>query len=286
MPRGHPGQVKQTTKKLGNHGNLPGPGPGRPKGVPNKVNRDLKEALSACGQSRRRQGRVDWLSQEAGRVTKPVGVHDGAVQAPAVDAGGKSGRAAHRRARLLHSGRGLKPMTKPVVRKPGVYRDMETRRAYRRAWMAAARARASTRSGEAAARKKEPVAANPQKSNRAIAAETGVAFKTIARARASGVSNDTPEKTIGLDGKSYPEGRPKIRIPNNWAPRDYQMNVWRYLERGGKRAICVWHRRAGKDDVCLHWAAASWRRPVGPVRRREGFFLNVTPSCWRKCQSA
>jgi hypothetical protein len=49
MPRGHPGQVKQTTKKqttkkLGNHGNLPGPGPGRPKGVPNKVNRDLKEA--------------------------------------------------------------------------------------------------------------------------------------------------------------------------------------------------------------------------------------------------
>ena len=54
-----------------------------------------------------------------------------------------------------------------------------------------------------------------------------------------------------------PDGRPKIRIPYNWAPRDYQMNVWRYLERGGKRAICVWHRRAGKDDVCLHWAAAS-----------------------------
>ena len=44
MPRGHPGQVKQTAKKLGNHGNLPGPGPGRPKGVPNKVNRDLREA--------------------------------------------------------------------------------------------------------------------------------------------------------------------------------------------------------------------------------------------------
>ena len=142
-------------------------------------------------------------------------------------------------------------------RKPGVYRDMEARRAYRRAWMAAARARASTKSGEAAARQKEPVAAHPQKSNRAIAAETGVAFKTVARARASGVSNDTHEKTIGLDGKSYPEGPPKIRIPNNWAPRDYQMNVWRYLERGGKRAICVWHRRAGKDDVCLHWAAAS-----------------------------
>src|ERR1700721_1323651 len=146
---------------------------------------------------------------------------------------------------------------KGAKRKPGVYRDMEARRAYRRAWMAAARARASTKSGEAAARKKEPVAAHPQKSNRAIAAETGVAFKTVARAQASGGPNDTPEKTIGLDGKSYPEGRPKIRIPNNWAPRDYQMNVWRYLERGGKRAIGVCHRRAGKDDVCLHWAAAA-----------------------------
>jgi len=47
-----------------------------------------------------------------------------------------------------------------------------------------------------------------------------------------------------------------IRIPHNWAPRTYQKNVWRYLENGGKRAICIWHRRAGKDDVCLHWAAA------------------------------
>jgi hypothetical protein len=28
----------------------------------------------------------------------------------------------------------------------------------------------------------------------------------------------------------------KICIPNNSGPRAYQMNVWRYLERGGKRA--------------------------------------------------
>ena len=47
-----------------------------------------------------------------------------------------------------------------------------------------------------------------------VAAETGVVFKTVARARASGVSFGTPEKTIGL------EGPPKIRIPNNWAPRE------------------------------------------------------------------
>ena len=63
---------------------------------------------------------------------------------------------------------------KPVVHKdaplqgkrmPSVCRDPDKRRAYKTAWQA--KARASTKSGEAAARKKEPVAAHSQKSNRA-----------------------------------------------------------------------------------------------------------------------
>lgn len=41
------------------------------------------------------------------------------------------------------------------------------------------------------------------------------------------------------------------------------MPFWRYLEGGGKRAIGVWHRRAGKDDVMMHWAAVSaMQRPA------------------------
>jgi phage terminase large subunit len=47
----------------------------------------------------------------------------------------------------------------------------------------------------------------------------------------------------------------RIRLPNNWRPRDYQLPLFSYLENGGKRAINIWHRRAGKDEVCLHWAA-------------------------------
>jgi hypothetical protein len=41
--------VKKTANKpgLGRYGNLPGPGPGRPKGVPNKFNGELKEAILA-----------------------------------------------------------------------------------------------------------------------------------------------------------------------------------------------------------------------------------------------
>jgi len=69
MPRGHPGQVKQTTKKpkkLGNHGNLPGPGPGRPKGVPNKINRDLKEAyLLAANLAGGKEGLIGYLKKQA-----------------------------------------------------------------------------------------------------------------------------------------------------------------------------------------------------------------------------
>src|ERR1700732_4209914 len=71
MPRGHPGQVKQTTKKqttkkLGNHGNLPGPGSGRPKGVPNKDNRDLKEAvLMAANLAGGKEGLIGYLKKQA-----------------------------------------------------------------------------------------------------------------------------------------------------------------------------------------------------------------------------
>jgi hypothetical protein len=45
--------------------------------------------------------------------------------------------------------------------------------------------------------------------------------------------------------------RVKITIPhNNWRPRPHQENLWNYLADGGKRAVAIWHRRAGKDEVC------------------------------------
>lgn len=54
-----------------------------------------------------------------------------------------------------------------------------------------------------------------------------------------------------------------IRLPaNNWRPRWYQKPLWLYLWRGGDRAVSIWHRRAGKDDVCLHWTAVSAHRKI------------------------
>lgn len=56
---------------------------------------------------------------------------------------------------------------------------------------------------------------------------------------------------------------PTINLPNNWQPRPLQRPLWDYLERGGKRAVAVWHRRFGKDDVSLHWTAVAAFTRIG-----------------------
>lgn len=57
----------------------------------------------------------------------------------------------------------------------------------------------------------------------------------------------------------------EIELPaNGWRPRAYQMGAWGALERGVKRLALAWHRRAGKDDICLHWTATAAMERVGP----------------------
>lgn len=41
------------------------------------------------------------------------------------------------------------------------------------------------------------------------------------------------------------------------------MATWQALERGYKRVVCVWHRRAGKDSLCLHWTTVAAIERVG-----------------------
>ena len=48
----------------------------------------------------------------------------------------------------------------------------------------------------------------------------------------------------------------KLILPaGGWKPRPYQQKLWNALEGGCKRAIAVWHRRAGKDEIALNFAA-------------------------------
>jgi hypothetical protein len=77
-----------------------------------------------------------------------------------------------------------------------------------------------------------------------------------------------------------------IRLPaERWKPRDYQLPVWRYFENGGKRAVCVWHRRAGKDEFCLHLAAVKaqerpatyWHMLPEAAQARKAIWEAVNP---------
>lgn len=56
----------------------------------------------------------------------------------------------------------------------------------------------------------------------------------------------------------------KVELPFEYDPRDYQIPVWKYMqELGPKRAVCVWHRRAGKDLFAVNMIACKAHERVG-----------------------
>jgi hypothetical protein len=54
-----------------------------------------------------------------------------------------------------------------------------------------------------------------------------------------------------------------VLLPHGWRPRPYQARLWKYLKAGGLRADVVAHRRWGKDEVALHFAAERAHKRVG-----------------------
>jgi len=63
----------------------------------------------------------------------------------------------------------------------------------------------------------------------------------------------------------------RIQIPaNGWRPRAYQNRLWNYLENGGKRAVAVYHRRAGKDEVFMHFSNVA-------AHQRKGNYWHMLP---------
>ena len=62
-----------------------------------------------------------------------------------------------------------------------------------------------------------------------------------------------------------------ITVPHDWRPRDYQLHLWKYLEKGGKRAVAVWHRRAGKDLLSVNFCATQ-------AIKRKGLYWHLLPT--------
>lgn len=81
-----------------------------------------------------------------------------------------------------------------------------------------------------------------------------------------------------------------IQLPNSWRPRPYQRKLWRYLERGGTRALEIAHRRWGKDEVCLHWAAVAahlkpatyWHMLPLATQARKAIWEAINPHTGRR----
>ena len=63
----------------------------------------------------------------------------------------------------------------------------------------------------------------------------------------------------------------EITLPYNYDPRDYQMPLWTFLEGGGKRAVAIWHRRAGKDLMAVNWTVTS-------AIERPGLYWHLLPT--------
>lgn len=57
----------------------------------------------------------------------------------------------------------------------------------------------------------------------------------------------------------------EVLLPHNWRPRNYQMPVWSYFQNtaGPRRAVCLWHRRAGKDLLAVNLIAVEAFKRVG-----------------------
>lgn len=54
-----------------------------------------------------------------------------------------------------------------------------------------------------------------------------------------------------------------IVLPHNWLVRPHQENFGRaMMQEGKKRAVCVWHRRAGKDSASLNFTAVAAHQQV------------------------
>jgi hypothetical protein len=63
----------------------------------------------------------------------------------------------------------------------------------------------------------------------------------------------------------------RVVLPNRFEPRPYQRAAMRYFDNGGKRAITVWHRRAGKDLTAMHQACKA-------AHQEKGLYWHIFPT--------
>lgn len=68
------------------------------------------------------------------------------------------------------------------------------------------------------------------------------------------------------------QNQTELKLPHRWQPRPYQLKAWRALiHEGKKRAVLLWHRRAGKDLLLLNATLIA-------SQRRAGVYWHIFPT--------
>ena len=64
-----------------------------------------------------------------------------------------------------------------------------------------------------------------------------------------------------------------VSLPHRYSLRSYQVPAWKYMQGNeeGKRAVCIWHRRAGKDLFAINMIATK-------VFERVGTYWHLLPT--------
>lgn len=78
------------------------------------------------------------------------------------------------------------------------------------------------------------------------------------------MTSDEPRYlTTPVWARQVPAVRDK-EFPDDWEPRPYQKTAWKaLLDKQCRRAVLLWHRRAGKDSVALHWTVLQAKQTAG-----------------------
>lgn len=71
-----------------------------------------------------------------------------------------------------------------------------------------------------------------------------------------------------------------LSLPHNWTPRWYQKPAWRYMERGGRNAVIIAHRRYGKDELGLHHTACAAHDRVGSYVHMLPEYAQARKAIW------
>lgn len=91
----------------------------------------------------------------------------------------------------------------------------------------------------------------------------------------------TRKRAHAPSAKLPAEPAPLPTVPHNWTPRHYQQRALDQFDRGIRRQMLIWHRRAGKDSFALNLSAIQSQAAVGSYWHLFPLHVQAKRAIWR-----